>query len=242
MICQKKRSKKWIVVLFMVAATCLVVTGCGTRQTPVRKPGTPKPYKVWGKWYHPIPDARGFSQKGIASWYGKKFHGRKTSNGETYNMYAETAAHKTLPFGTVVRVENLDNGKETVVRINDRGPFVSGRIIDLSYKAGKKVGIDITGTARVRITALESDSDGRKNLKKGNFSIQVGAFGEKQNADRLAQTLRKNFSGVHLHPFDRGDRRFWRVRVGAYKTLKAAEKGERRLRRAGYPAAMAVGE
>jgi rare lipoprotein A len=117
------------------------------------RPNYPKPYKISGKWYQPLPYARGYRERGLASWYGKKFHGRKTANGETYNMYGISAAHKTLPLGTYVTVKNLDNGKTLVVRINDRGPFVKGRIIDLSYGAAKKLGVVGPGTARVDVLA-----------------------------------------------------------------------------------------
>jgi len=152
-----------------------------------RDPSIQKPYKVYGKYYYPISSSDGFTQKGVASWYGKKFHGRKTSNGETYNMYGVTAAHKTLPFGTYVDVHNLDNGKKITVRINDRGPFVKDRIIDLSFGAAKKLDVTGPGTARVRITALgrknKADSAETKkqpyiplDYSKGNFTIQVAAF------------------------------------------------------------------
>ena len=118
------------------------------------RPRTQKPYVIDGKRYYPIPSAEGYSEKGIASWYGGKFHGKKTSNGETYNKYSMTAAHKTLPMNTMLLVKNLENGKKTVVRINDRGPFVRGRIVDLSYKAAKTLGIVKNGTARVQAIAL----------------------------------------------------------------------------------------
>ena len=120
---------------------------------PPAKPGHPKPYKVLGKWYQPLPHSDGFRQRGLASWYGRDFHGKKTSSGEIYNMHAMTAAHKTLPLGTYVRVYNLENKRSTLVRINDRGPFVRGRIIDLSYSAAKEVGIVGPGTARVSLRA-----------------------------------------------------------------------------------------
>ena len=138
----------------------------------------PRPYKIQGKWYHPIPDARGFTQTGIASWYGKDFHGKKTANGEIYNMHAMTAAHKTLPLGTWVRVYNLTNGKSCDVRVNDRGPFVRGRIIDLSYSAAKEIGLVGPGTAKVRIKAMAPPAgaaQGDRNIYyKGNFTIQLG--------------------------------------------------------------------
>jgi hypothetical protein len=130
----------------IVALLCFI-SGCATSQPPPQKPaGYPKPYKVFGKWYQPLPDSKDFRQRGIASWYGKDFHGKKTSNGEIYDMYAMTAAHKTLPLGTYVRVHNLENNRKLEVRINDRGPFVRGRIIDLSYTAAKN--LDSSGPAR----------------------------------------------------------------------------------------------
>lgn len=117
--------------------------------------GNPRTYVVRGKRYYVLNSSSGFVQRGIASWYGKKFHGRKTSNGETYNMYAMTAAHKTLPIPTYVQVTNLDNGKQVVVRVNDRGPFHANRIIDLSYSAAKKLDIVGHGTGRVEVRAIE---------------------------------------------------------------------------------------
>ena len=128
--------------------------GCTTVEPPPTTPGKPKPYKVGSNWYQPLAHAQGFKQRGQASWYGRDFHGKKTSNGEIYNMHAMTAAHKTLPFGTYVTVSNLDNNRNLDVRINDRGPFVRGRIIDLSYAAAKKLGLVGPGTAYVEIVAL----------------------------------------------------------------------------------------
>ena len=108
-----------------------------------------------GVTYVPIPSAKGYRERGVASWYGEPFHGRHTSNGEIYNMYGDTAAHKTLPMGTILLVRNLDNGRSSVVRINDRGPFVRERIIDLSYTKARELGVVARGTARVEIVALE---------------------------------------------------------------------------------------
>ena len=121
-------------------------------------PATQRPYTIDGITYYPIPSAKNFSEQGIASWYGPGFHGRKTSNGETYDMYDMTAAHKILPMDTRLLVHNLDNGAETVVRINDRGPFIDGRIIDLSHSAARTLGIIERGTARVKIVALDGDN------------------------------------------------------------------------------------
>jgi rare lipoprotein A len=120
------------------------------------KAGNKSPYTVLGKTYYVLPDSKGFTQTGDASWYGKKFHGHKTSNGEIYDMYKMTAAHKTLPIPTYVKVTNLENNLSTVVRVNDRGPFHSGRVIDLSYAAATKLDVVKHGTARVRVEALEA--------------------------------------------------------------------------------------
>lgn len=125
------------------------------RHEPRSKAGN-KPYTVFGKIYFPLKSARGYRAKGVASWYGKKFHGNRTSNGETYNMYAMSAAHKTLPLPSYVRVTNLDNKKSVVLRVNDRGPFLHNRLIDLSYVAASKLGITATGTGRVEVTAIVS--------------------------------------------------------------------------------------
>lgn len=122
--------------------------------SPAMHRATMRSYSVFGITYYPQVVPLGHQQNGIASWYGPTFHSKKTSNGETYNMYAQTAAHKTLPMNTVVRVDNLDNGKSTIVRINDRGPFVAGRIIDLSNKAANDINMVGKGTAKVRVTVL----------------------------------------------------------------------------------------
>ncbi len=126
------------------------------RDLPKSRIGNPDSYKVFGKRYHVMDSSRGFIEQGIASWYGSKFHGRKTSSGETYNMYNMTAAHKHLPLPTFVRVTNLNNGKRLVVKVTDRGPFVDGRIIDLSYGAAARLGVLATGTAPVEIVAIST--------------------------------------------------------------------------------------
>jgi rare lipoprotein A len=212
---------------------------------PARVPGQPKPYRVNGIWYQPIPDAHGFKQRGTASWYGKKFHGRRTSNGETYNMYGISAAHKTLPFGTMVRVTNLENGRRLDIRINDRGPFAKGRIIDLSYGAAEKLGVVGPGTAPVEIVALAaptrsvSQTGGVRrfeevDLTRGNFTFQVGAFQDQANARRLAAKLKQHHNNVHIASYDRGDGLFHRVRVGRAHQLEEAEAYERTLMQQGY--------
>lgn len=122
---------------------------------PISKYGNPAVYTVHGKQYKTLPSSDGFQAEGIASWYGKKFHGRRTSSGEVYDMYAMTAAHKHLPLPTYVLVKNMENGKEVVVKVNDRGPFVNDRLIDLSYAAATKLDLHHTGTGKVKITAID---------------------------------------------------------------------------------------
>ena len=229
----------------MSATLVCFIYGCATSEPPPPKkpPGHPKPYKVFGKWYQPLPDSNGFRQRGIASWYGKDFHGKKTSNGEIYDMYAMTAAHKTLPLGTVVRVNNLENNRQVEVRVNDRGPFVRGRIIDLSYKAANKIGVVGPGTARVEVIAVATpaivdDGTPRRyepvDLYAGNFTFQIGAFANRENAERLTAKLNAKYKNAHTTVYDRGDQIFYRVRVGKFNTLKQAEAQEAILMGDGY--------
>ena len=232
----------------------VIVTGCTTTpKAPTQAPGKPKPYRVAGKWYQPVSHAKGFQQRGIASWYGKKFHGRKTSNGETYDMYAMTAAHKTLPLGTYVHVKNLDNGTEVTVRINDRGPFVQGRIIDLSYTAAKKIDIATSGTAPVVIVALEPKNRQTPMSKeksehkpvdyyKGNFTFQIGAFSDKQNALRLKENLDQTYKNAHVSEYDNGLETLYRVRVGKTSSLEQAVEYEKALIQHGFKDVFIVAE
>lgn len=167
-----KLSNRIYSLAFLIFCSSFLFTGCSTKQTydysSYRKDtgdksinnseamhrATMRPYNVFGIRYYPFVANVGDQFDGIASWYGPDFHAKKTSNGEIYNMYAMTAAHKTLPMNTVVRVDNLDNGRSTIVRINDRGPFVAGRIIDLSNKAAHEIDMVRKGTARVKVTVL----------------------------------------------------------------------------------------
>lgn len=215
--------------------------------------GVIRPYKVLGKWYHPLPDARGFRQRGIASWYGEAFHGKKTSNGEVYDMNKISAAHKTLPLGTYVRVRNLKNNKTIDLRINDRGPFVAGRVIDLSKAAAKKLGVYGPGTGQVEVIALaapQSATNGtgvRKtaNYYKGNFTIQVGSFSDLNNAKKFWQTLDKLYRNAHITPYypHRGNGVcMYRVAVGRCSTLTMAEKYEGIVKERGFKDAFMVAE
>lgn len=151
--------------------------------------GNPESYKVLGKRYKVMPSAKGYKEQGEASWYGMKFHGHRTSNGEIYDVYQYTAAHKSLPLPSYVKVTRLDTGQSVVVRVNDRGPFHKGRIIDLSYVAAKKLGIDKLGVAKVEVEALLPEHSAPVRW------IQVGAFSNVDSALKMQARLEDHFAG-----------------------------------------------
>lgn len=153
----------------------------------------------------------------MASWYGAPFNGHKTSDGEVYDMYQFTAAHRTLPFGSIVRVTNLLNGKQIDVRINDRGPFVADRIIDLSLSAARAIEMIGTGTAPVRLDVVSGS-----NPSIGFFGVQVGAFLVQENAQRLRDRLAAKYSPVLIVPYDSPNGLYYRVRVGRLTSESAA--------------------
>ena len=213
----------------------------------------PPSYEVNGQRYYPLPDAEGFVQYGKASWYGEDFHGKPTSSGEIYDMYVESAAHKTIPLGTYVKVENLSNGKEIVVKVNDRGPFVKGRVIDLSYAAGKELDMIGHGVVDAKITALGREvrqTAPQRNLKplveyqdpkRGEFTIQVGAFQNKTNAERLAERLKVIFDYVNVTTtVDAARQTLYRVHVSKSETLDQAGEIEKRLENMGFTEAFVV--
>jgi len=177
-----------------------------------------------------FPGGGGSVQTGIASWYGADFHGRKTSNREIYDMYDLTAAHKTLPFGTKVMVTNLTNGCSVCVRINDRGPFVEGRIIDLSLAAARLIDMIGPGTAPVRLDILK---DQPRGLRPVRYAVQVGAFVVEENAQALEGALARKYGAVRVSLFEAGARTFYRVRIPA-KDLEASERLAEKLARDGY--------
>jgi rare lipoprotein A len=201
-----------------------------------------------GQWYQPIPDSKGFRQQGIASWYGEDFHGKKTSSGEPYDMNAMTAAHKTLPLGTWVKLTHLETGREIQVRINDRGPFVRNRIIDLSVEAAKAIGIYDAGTGPVEIVTIGATGNVRPSTGtsvdyfSGNFTIQIGAFSEKSNAERLILQLSHLYKNAHMTPYYDGNKILYRVRVGQAHTLEKAIEYETHMIQNGFPDAFVVAE
>lgn len=217
-----------------------------------RIPATQRPYQIDGKTYYPIPTAQGFEEAGVASWYGPNFHGRQTSCGETYDMHGLTAAHKTLPMHTWLLVKNLENDREITVRVNDRGPFSKGRVIDLTRTAADNLGFLGRGTARVKITALgeaETYLVGEETRQKfkahpdfqsGEFYVQIGSFTDESNAKRLQERLTGQGRKMVLRTFDRGDRIFFRVQVSAGQNLSAAQAVEQEMKQAGFPDAFVV--
>ena len=194
---------------------------------------------LMGKRYQVLDSSDGFSQTGIASWYGSKFHGQRTSSGEPYDMYAMTAAHKSLPLPTYVEVTNLDNGRSAIVKVNDRGPFHEGRIIDLSYAAATRLGVAATGTANVSIRTVtigdEQGGNDKVGGKKsadvgyvsddGKFYVQIAAYASEQNALKMIDELRqKNFSSARIHVENSNGKLLYRVRIGPVPSSIVAEK------------------
>ena len=245
----------------------LMVTACGTRVfeesdgpgehrdvshvpdavprvEPLSRGGNPSSYVVFGQRYHPMKQSRGFVQRGIASWYGRKFHGRKTSNGETYDMYAMTAAHKRLPLPSFVEVTNLENGRRVTVRVNDRGPFHDNRVIDLSYAAASRIGMLGKGTALVEVRAIDPRAPSTPPTRiassprpdKANptsnpvaqaprIFLQAGAFADGTNAEKLRQRLQSNLSrNVRIAPADASFGRVHRVQIGPLASVEVADR------------------
>jgi rare lipoprotein A len=215
-------------------------------QGVTRKVGNP--YKVAGVWYHPKEDPY-YDETGYASWYGPDFHGKRTANGEQYNMNALTAAHKTLPLPTFVKVTNLENGRSIVLRVNDRGPFVKDRIIDISRRGAQLLGFDKQGLTKVRVQALDENgkiakSRGREDrsyattnvpdtasaptASGGGHYVQVGAYSQRENAEEQIRRLKARGHEAGLDQAQSNGRRLWRVRIGPFmEKLIAQEKLDR---------------
>lgn len=230
-----------LVNLSCLLLAAVLLAGCGSKDTSWRKGGVPgsKPYTVRGKTYYPLKSAHGFVEEGVASWYGPGFHGKRTASGERFNQYNISAAHKILPLGTEVRVTNLENHRSLILRINDRGPFVDDRVIDLSRGAAQRLGVIGKGTARVRIQSLgdvPQVEDG--DVVRGNFFVQIGAFSKKDNAQGLIERLtRSGQKGRMIF----GSNNLWNVQVGPWEDSRKADEMMRVLR-ALYPHAFVVGD
>ncbi len=254
----KTATRFFILLLLFVS---LFAAGCSTksispssgsyRSSKKYSKATQRPYVIKGVRYYPIPTAEGYRERGKASWYGKKFHGRKTANGETYNMYGKTAAHKTLPMGTVLLVKNLENGRTIVVKVNDRGPFVKNRIIDLTYTGAKSLGMIQNGTASVVITALstkktptqpqvaqQKPATGQQvpvnRFEQGIFYIQLGAFGKVENARNLARKYADKGRDVLIQQYPAAGMSLYRVIVYSGNSLAKAKIDERHFEQNGF--------
>jgi rare lipoprotein A len=207
--------------LVLAIAFSFVACGCAhrtyTTQPPVAAPPQPSGPPAAAARQPAVPGE--YVQQGIASWYGVPFDGHRTSNGEIYDMHQFTAAHRTLPFGAMVRVTNLRNGKQTEVRINDRGPFVADRVIDLSRSAAEALDMIESGTAPGRREMISGS-----NPFVGFFAVQVGAFQVEDNAERLRTRLETDYSPVDIAPYDSPNGRFYRVRVGRLASESAAQQ------------------
>ena len=247
----------------MLAVLCILVSACagraplksdsqdgpGNRQISDKTPdaipklepksryGNPESYIVMGRRYHVLDSSEGYIERGIASWYGKKFHGRRTSSGDPYDMYAMSAAHKHLPLPTYVKVSNLENGRSIVVRVNDRGPFHDNRVIDLSYAAAQKLGIVAKGTGLVEVRALDPRKEGYDNPKslpptgaKPEVYIQLGAFSSRQNAEMLRERLTAHELGqIRIQESNLKQQRLFKVRIGPLSSVNIADRTAERL-------------
>jgi len=203
--------------------------------------GNKSPYTVLGRSYRVLPSARGYDERGIASFYGNKFHGYKTSSLETYDMYAFSAASTTLPLASYARVTNLENGKSVIVRVNDRGPFHENRLIDLSYAAAVKIGIWPKGTGLVEVRGIDPGNPAQELpapavVTGGHIYLQVGAFSDADNAQRLAERLRQaNLGAVQVMDAEVNGRRVRRVRVGPLADVDRADEVSARIEGMGLP-------
>ncbi len=213
--------------------TLLEMTDPTPKAEPL-SPGGNRPYSLFGQHYTPLVDAQTHTESGIASWYGNKFHGHLTSNGETYNMFAMTAAHKTLPLPSYVKVTNLDNGKSAIVRVNDRGPFHRDRIIDLSYSAANKIGMLQQGTARVQLQLLQSPAMLAQHQSAQACFIQVFASTDNNKAQQIKQQLLQQQA---LPAEIQADSGIFRLRVGPTRDKQQARQWLSRLRNGDFPSA-----
>jgi rare lipoprotein A len=216
------RKRNGLALVSLASGIALFATGgCAHRNVSTQGPGQaplPPPSNPPPAVERQPAVAGQYVEEGVASWYGVPFDGHRTSNGEIFDMHQFTAAHRTLPFNAVVRVTNLTNGKQTDVRINDRGPFVANRIIDLSFSAARAIGMLGAGTAQVRLEIIAGP-----NPTAGFFAVQVGAFLRQENAERLKAQLGATYS-VNIVKFESPNGLFYRVRVGRFANEDAARQ------------------
>jgi rare lipoprotein A len=219
------------------------------RDEPLSRYGNPVSYEVMGHRYYTLTSRNGYVERGIASWYGTKFHGRRTSSGEPYDLYQMTAAHKTLPLPTYARVTNLKNGRSVIVKINDRGPFHPNRIIDLSYVAAAKLGILGEGTGLVEVEAINLSAPQKPMLaaskpaahQSASLFLQVGAFSNRDNAKRLSSKLQNaNIGDIHIMEASNAYGPIYRVRIGPLDSVDEADRLSSTLESQGYASTRVV--
>lgn len=231
---------KKILIITMVCVFGLSC-GCAKKRIPSTPPGSAayaprqgvaptvskakqKPYTVAGKTYEPLMSGHGFSEEGLASWYGKDFHGKKTASGQIYNMNLMTAAHKLLPLGTTVEVTNLDNGKKVNVLINDRGPFVQNRVIDLSRMAAVQLDMLNKGVCPVRVRTVGLVPGSEDGDIPGPFYVQVGSFSKENNAQStLAELFTAGYTKSQIAAAWVNGNKYYRVQAGVFRGLKSAK-------------------
>ena len=204
------------------------------RHEPMSRYGNPGSYRVFGKTYNVLTSSKGYHERGLASWYGTKFHRMRTSSGDAYNMYELTAAHKTLPLPSYIRVKNLDNGRQAIVKVNDRGPFHSGRIIDLSYAAAVKLGVFPKGTAHVEIEAVSSPG---KAVPVGRYYLQVGVYKSSKLAESFRIRLKKSTS---TRVFVEKYKQQYIVKIGPFANRNYGESLQTKLKRQGIKGSLLI--
>jgi rare lipoprotein A len=214
--------------LLAAAGIALLSSACGRHRPVAQVPKTPSPSSGRAA---PAPPPVGSTEVGYASWYGDPYHGRRAANGEIYDKNQLTAAHRTLPFETIVKVTDLENNRSVNVRITDRGPFVNGRIIDLSLAAAKDLAMIGPGTAMVRLEILS----GGREAGPVRFAVQVGAFSEQSTAERLRNQLAARFGNAFIENYDSDRGRLFRVRVGPRASLPDAQQLARQLETENLP-------
>lgn len=210
------------------------------RAEPRSAHGNPAFYDVFGQRYYVLPSADGYLERGVASWYGPNFHGGNTSSGELYDMYGMTAAHKTLPLPTYARVTNLRNGRSVIVRINDRGPFVANRLIDVSYTAAAKLDMIQGGTTLVEVRALTPGVPDELTRSVESpapaLYVQAAAFADPQNAQRtLARLQAAGLANASIVSPAEGGSHLYRVRLGPVRSVAQFDEVAARLAALGFP-------
>ncbi len=217
------------------------------QKEPRSRYGNPGSYEVFGQRYYPLTSSKGYKERGIASWYGSKFHGNRTSSGDAYNMHAMTAAHKTLPLPTYVKVTNLRNNRQVILKVNDRGPFHENRIIDLSHTAATKLGIIGQGTGLVEVEAIDPDSwnkdsksvisppQPQKSSHPVELFVQIGAFISMQNARKLQLSINNKFhQQAGISETQTNGQKFYRVRIGPLSKAEQADQISEQLYQQGF--------